>query len=109
MRYNDWSRTTYERIHGGQKTRKKKAAIALARKIAGGGVGDAEKQDGLGPGKGWNRRPANCRRRFIKEYRAGRCDRVNDLTQAPSAVCRKEHDVEKTNVTSGFFKTVTFE
>ena len=25
---------TYNRIHGGQKTRKKKAAIALARKIA---------------------------------------------------------------------------
>jgi hypothetical protein len=34
VRYNDWSRETYERIHGGQKTRKKKAAIALARKIA---------------------------------------------------------------------------
>ena len=27
-------RATYDRIHGGQKTRKKKAAIALARKIA---------------------------------------------------------------------------
>ncbi len=34
VRYNDWSRATYDRIHGGQKTRKKKAAIALARKIA---------------------------------------------------------------------------
>ena len=34
VQYNDWSRATYERIHGGQKTRKKKAAIALARKIA---------------------------------------------------------------------------
>jgi len=34
VRHNDWSRETYERIHGGQKTRKKKAAIALARKIA---------------------------------------------------------------------------
>jgi transposase len=34
LRYNEWSRTTYDRIHGGQKTRKKKAAIALARKIA---------------------------------------------------------------------------
>jgi transposase len=34
MRYNEWSRTTYDRIHGGQQTRKKKAAIALARKIA---------------------------------------------------------------------------
>jgi transposase len=34
VQYNDWSRTTYERIHGGQKTRRKKAAIALARKIA---------------------------------------------------------------------------
>jgi transposase len=34
VRYNDWSRETYERIHGGQKTRRKKAAIALARKIA---------------------------------------------------------------------------
>lgn len=34
LRYNDWSRRTYDRIHGGQKTRKKKAAIALARKIA---------------------------------------------------------------------------
>ena len=34
LRYNQWSRVTYDRIHGGQKTRKKKAAIALARKIA---------------------------------------------------------------------------
>jgi transposase len=34
LQYNDWSRATYDRIHGGQKTRKKKAAIALARKIA---------------------------------------------------------------------------
>ena len=34
VQYNDWSRATYERIHGGQKTRRKKAAIALARKIA---------------------------------------------------------------------------
>ncbi len=33
VRYNEWSKTTYDRIHGGQKTRKKKAAIALARKI----------------------------------------------------------------------------
>jgi transposase len=33
LRYNQWSRTTYDRICGGQKTRKKKAAIALARKI----------------------------------------------------------------------------
>lgn len=34
LRYNAWARATYDRIHGGQKTRKKKAAIALARKIA---------------------------------------------------------------------------
>lgn len=34
LRYNPWCRATYDRIHGGQKTRKKKAAIALARKIA---------------------------------------------------------------------------
>jgi transposase len=34
LQYNDWSRATYDRIHGGQQTRKKKAAIALARKIA---------------------------------------------------------------------------
>ena len=34
LRYNEWSRTTYDRIHGAQQTRKKKAAIALARKIA---------------------------------------------------------------------------
>ena len=34
IQYNAWAKTTYERIHGGQKTRKKKAAIALARKIA---------------------------------------------------------------------------
>ena len=34
LRYNEWARATYDRIHGGQKTRKKKAAIALARKIA---------------------------------------------------------------------------
>ena len=33
LQYNDWSRTTYDRIHGGKQTRKKKAAVALARKI----------------------------------------------------------------------------
>ena len=34
LQYNPWTRATYDRIHGGQKTRKKKAAIAVARKIA---------------------------------------------------------------------------
>ncbi len=34
LRYNTWARTTYDRINGGQQTRKKKAAVALARKIA---------------------------------------------------------------------------
>jgi transposase len=34
LKYNDGSRATYDRIHGGKKTRKMKAAIALARKIA---------------------------------------------------------------------------
>jgi transposase len=34
LRYNPWARATYDRIHGGSRTRKKKAAVALARKIA---------------------------------------------------------------------------
>jgi len=34
LRYNSWARATYDRIRGGQTTRKKKAAIALARKLA---------------------------------------------------------------------------
>ena len=34
LRYNPWAKDIYERICGKQKTRKKKAAIALARKIA---------------------------------------------------------------------------
>ncbi|WP_233148568.1 IS110 family transposase [Rhodopirellula sp. MGV] len=34
LRYNPWAKEIYERICGKQKTRKKKAAIALARKIA---------------------------------------------------------------------------
>ena len=33
LRYNQWSRITYERIHGGKRVRRKKAAVALARKI----------------------------------------------------------------------------
>ena len=33
LRYNQWARVTYERIHGGKTVRRKKAAIALARKI----------------------------------------------------------------------------
>ena len=33
LRYNRWSRTTYERIHGGKRVRRKKAAVALARRI----------------------------------------------------------------------------
>jgi transposase len=33
-RYNAWSKRTFARIHGGSKTRRKKTAIALARKIA---------------------------------------------------------------------------
>lgn len=34
LRYNPWAKAVYDRIHGKQKTRKKKAGIALARKIA---------------------------------------------------------------------------
>ena len=34
LRYNAWAKSIYERICGNQKTRKKKAGIALARKIA---------------------------------------------------------------------------
>jgi transposase len=34
LRYNPWAKGVYERIVGNQKTRKKKAAIVLARKIA---------------------------------------------------------------------------
>ena len=34
LRYNAWAQVVYERIHGGQKTRRKKAGIALARKLA---------------------------------------------------------------------------
>lgn len=34
LRYNPWAKDVYDRICGKQKTRKKKAAIALARKIA---------------------------------------------------------------------------
>jgi len=33
LRYNQWSQETYKRIHAGKRPRKKKAAIALARKI----------------------------------------------------------------------------
>lgn len=33
LKYNQWSRLTYERIHGGKRVRRKKAAVALARKI----------------------------------------------------------------------------
>ena len=34
LRYNPWAKGVYERICGKQKTRKKKAGVALARKIA---------------------------------------------------------------------------
>ena len=33
LRYNPWAKVVYERISGKQKTRRKKAAVALARKI----------------------------------------------------------------------------
>lgn len=33
LRYNPWAETVYNRICGGQKTRRKQAAVALARKI----------------------------------------------------------------------------
>lgn len=33
LKYNAWSRATYERIHGGKRVRRKKAAVALARRI----------------------------------------------------------------------------
>ena len=33
LQYNRWSRQTYDRIHRGTQARKKKAAVALARKI----------------------------------------------------------------------------
>ena len=41
LRYNPWAKSVYERICGKQKTRKKKAAMALARKIAVIGLGHA--------------------------------------------------------------------
>lgn len=34
LKYNPWAKGIYDRICGKQKTRKKKAAVALARKIA---------------------------------------------------------------------------
>ena len=34
LKYNEWSRWIFQRIAGGQKNRRKKAAVALARKIA---------------------------------------------------------------------------
>jgi len=34
MRYNPWAKSIYERISGKQRTRKKKAAVALARKLS---------------------------------------------------------------------------
>ena len=34
LRYNPWAKAVYERVSGKQRTRKKKAAVALARKIA---------------------------------------------------------------------------
>ncbi len=34
LRYNAWSKAIYERVSGKQKTRRKKAAVALARKIS---------------------------------------------------------------------------
>ncbi|XZE37119.1 IS110 family transposase [Pirellulaceae bacterium SH501] len=34
LRYNPWAKSIYERVCGKQRTRKKKAAVALARKIA---------------------------------------------------------------------------
>jgi len=33
LKYNPWARLTYERIHGGKRVRRKKAAVALARRI----------------------------------------------------------------------------
>lgn len=33
LRYNQWSRETYDRIHAGKQPRRKKAAVAMARKI----------------------------------------------------------------------------
>ena len=33
LKYNPWARATYERIHGGKRVRRKKAAVALARRI----------------------------------------------------------------------------
>lgn len=34
LRYNPWAKAVYQRVSGKQRTRKKKAAVALARKIA---------------------------------------------------------------------------
>lgn len=48
LRYNPWAKGVYERIRGGQKTRKKKAGIALARKLS--VVGWAMLRDG----RDWN-------------------------------------------------------
>jgi transposase len=34
LQYNPWAKAVYQRISGQQKTRRKKAAVALARKLA---------------------------------------------------------------------------
>ena len=47
LRYNPWAKGVYDRICGKQKTRKKKAAIALARKIAVLRLGNVEGRKGL--------------------------------------------------------------
>ena len=33
LRYNPWAKSVYERLTSGQKTRKKKAIVAVARKL----------------------------------------------------------------------------
>ena len=33
LRYNPWTKSVYDRLTGGQKTRKKKAIVAVARKL----------------------------------------------------------------------------
>ena len=113
LRHNPWARATYDRIHGGQQTRKKKAAIALARKIAVVSwsmlsrgrcclVVDVETRDGLGPPANGNRSATGNDCDTITERIAPAVTAYLKRTPLRLRILDRCTDVVITNAASGF-------
>ena len=87
------------------KTRKKKAAIALARKIAVVAWSMLKHKTDWDPERAGIVAEETTEEGPPRDTKQGRCDRGNQPGRKLDRTgCREQHDVVKTNATSGFLK-----